>query len=174
MLLSCVQLCNPTDCSLPGSSVHEILQARILEYVTFPFSRDQMFPTQGSNPGLLHWQADSLPSEPPEMPSISITDLTASHCSQQNEIHRSQHGIQGLHDVVWTDRSSSLLTSTLLNPLFQQYKTTHHSQSMFALSCLCIFACVVPITIIVPPWFSTRKKHLQSLSSNVIFIKSSS
>ena len=100
-----------------------------------------MFPTQGSNPGLLHWQADSLPSEPPETPSISITDLTASPCSQQNETHRSQHGIQGLHDVVWTDHSSSFLTSTLLNPLFQQCKTTHHSEHVCTFlplhRCLC-------------------------------------
>ena len=28
---SCPTLCNPMDCSLPGSSVHEILQVRILE-----------------------------------------------------------------------------------------------------------------------------------------------
>ena len=33
-------LWNPTDCSPPGSSVHRILQARILEWVTIPFSRD--------------------------------------------------------------------------------------------------------------------------------------
>ena len=32
-------LCKPIDCSLPGSSVHEILQARILEWVAIPFSR---------------------------------------------------------------------------------------------------------------------------------------
>ena len=32
-LLSRVQLCDPMDCSLPGSSVHGILQARILEWV---------------------------------------------------------------------------------------------------------------------------------------------
>ena len=32
-------LCNPVDCNLPGSSVHGILQARILEWVTVPFSR---------------------------------------------------------------------------------------------------------------------------------------
>ena len=32
-------LCDHTDCSLPGSSVHEILQARILEWVSMPFSR---------------------------------------------------------------------------------------------------------------------------------------
>ena len=31
--------CDPMDCSLPGSSVHEILQARILEWVAIPFSR---------------------------------------------------------------------------------------------------------------------------------------
>ena len=35
----CPTLCNPTDCSLPDSSVHGILQARILEWVVIPFSR---------------------------------------------------------------------------------------------------------------------------------------
>ena len=32
-------LCDPMDCSPSGSLVHEILQARILEWVAFPFSR---------------------------------------------------------------------------------------------------------------------------------------
>ena len=36
---SCPTLCNPVDCSLPGSSVHEILQARILEWVAISFSK---------------------------------------------------------------------------------------------------------------------------------------
>ena len=35
----CLALCNPKDCSLTGSSVHRILQARILEWVTIPFFR---------------------------------------------------------------------------------------------------------------------------------------
>ena len=35
----CLTLCNPMDCSLPVSSVHGILQARILEWVAIPFSR---------------------------------------------------------------------------------------------------------------------------------------
>ena len=35
----CPTLCNPRDDSLPGSSVHGILQARILEWVAIPFSR---------------------------------------------------------------------------------------------------------------------------------------
>ena len=36
---SCPTLCNPVDCSPPGSSVHGILQARILGWVAIPFSR---------------------------------------------------------------------------------------------------------------------------------------
>ena len=36
---SCPTLCDPVDCSPPGSSVHEILQARILEWVAILFSR---------------------------------------------------------------------------------------------------------------------------------------
>jgi len=36
---SCSTLCNLVDCSPPGSSVHGILQARILEWVAMPFSR---------------------------------------------------------------------------------------------------------------------------------------
>ena len=67
---SCVQLCNPIDCSPPGSSVHRILQARTLEWVTISSSRG-IFPTQGSNPSLshlLHWQADSLSLVPPGKP----------------------------------------------------------------------------------------------------------
>ena len=39
LLQSCTILCNLMDCSPPGSSVHGILQARILEWVAIPFSR---------------------------------------------------------------------------------------------------------------------------------------
>ena len=38
-LQSCPILCDPVDCNLPDSSVHGILQARILEQVAMPFSR---------------------------------------------------------------------------------------------------------------------------------------
>ena len=44
----CPTLCNPMDCSLPGSSVHEILQARTLEWVTLPSSGD--LPDPGIDP----------------------------------------------------------------------------------------------------------------------------
>ena len=50
---SCPTLCSPRDCSPPGSSVHGILQARILGWGAISSSRG-IFPTQGSNPGLPH------------------------------------------------------------------------------------------------------------------------
>ena len=37
---SCPTLCHPMDCSLPGSPVHRILLARILEWVAMPYSRE--------------------------------------------------------------------------------------------------------------------------------------
>ena len=42
---SCLTLCDPMDCSPPGSSVHGILQARILEWVSIHFSRGSSWPT---------------------------------------------------------------------------------------------------------------------------------
>ena len=47
---SYLTLCNPMDCSLPGSSVHWIFQARILEWVAIPFSGGS---SQHRSPGLL-------------------------------------------------------------------------------------------------------------------------
>ena len=49
---SYLTLCDPMGCSPPGSSVHGILQARILEWVATVLQG--IFLTQGSNPGLLH------------------------------------------------------------------------------------------------------------------------
>ena len=52
---SCVQLfVTPMDCSPPGSSVHEILQVGIPEWVAISFSRASSQPPQGSDLSLLH------------------------------------------------------------------------------------------------------------------------
>ena len=55
---SVVSLCDPVDCSLPGSSVHGILQARILEWVAIPFSRD--LPDPGIEPRSLALKVDDF------------------------------------------------------------------------------------------------------------------
>ena len=65
---SCLTLCHSVDCSSPGPSVHGILQARILEWVTVSFSRgSSWFMIEPGSPAL---QADYLPPEPPGKPSI--------------------------------------------------------------------------------------------------------
>ena len=65
---SCPTLGYPVD-----HTVHGILQARILEWVAFPFSRD--LPNPGIKPVcllcFLHWQAGSLPLQPPGKPPSS-------------------------------------------------------------------------------------------------------
>ena len=58
---SCLTLCDPMGYSLPVSSVHRILQARIVE--SFPSPGD--LPNQGIKPRSSPLEADSLSSEPP-------------------------------------------------------------------------------------------------------------
>ena len=80
----CPALCDPVDCSRSGSSVHGILQARILEWGAIPSSRGSSRPRGGTR---IFWglpdsgmeprgspalQADSVPSEPPGKP-VSYT-----------------------------------------------------------------------------------------------------
>ena len=69
---SCLTLCDPMDCSQPGSSVHGILQANNTG-VGCHAPLQGILLIQGSNMHLLcllHWQAGSLPLAPPEKPRI--------------------------------------------------------------------------------------------------------
>ena len=68
----CPVLSNFMNCSLPGSSVHGILQARILEGVAIPFSREKHLINPRSKSGSPALQADSLPSEPPGKPLSAV------------------------------------------------------------------------------------------------------
>ena len=118
-------LCNPMDYSLPGSSVHEILQARIPEWAAIPFSG-----IESKSPAL---QADSLPSEPWEKhPSpnyaqlncffaVPVLPLSRNHNSPlltQSEtlglswLSSTQHGIYFMKNWFY------LLTLTDLPPFF--------------------------------------------------------
>ena len=45
---SCLTLCDPTDCSSPGFSVHGVAQARILGWVAIPSSRGSSWPRDGA------------------------------------------------------------------------------------------------------------------------------
>ena len=67
---SCSTLCDSTNCSPPGSFVHGILQARMLEWVAMLYSRGSFQP--GTEPtsltSNLHWQAGPLPLAPSGKP----------------------------------------------------------------------------------------------------------
>ena len=87
---SCLILCDPMDCSLPGSTVHGILQARILEWAAVPFSRDLPNPgTEHRSPTL---KVDSLPSEHQGSPETRIA------------IHKSSYT-----KILWASWKASLL-----------------------------------------------------------------
>ena len=62
---SCPTLCDPMDCSPPGSSVLGILQATILEWVLILLCR-------GSSQSKSALEADSLPSEPPDHHAVCL------------------------------------------------------------------------------------------------------
>ena len=64
-LLLCLTLCNPMDCSPPGSSVHGILQPRILEWVAVSSSRDL------PDPGI-----ESAPLMSPALAGVFFTSVT--------------------------------------------------------------------------------------------------
>ena len=85
----CLALCNPMDWSPPGSSVHEILQAIILEKVALLSSRGSPRPKRSSwlrdlNPcllRLLHWQEGSLPLGSPSVSRyINIITTLSPEC----------------------------------------------------------------------------------------------
>ena len=90
---SLTRLCNTLDCSPPGSSVHRILQARILKWVAIPFSR--RFPNPGIKPGSLALQADALTSEPPGKPTDKEINI---ECRKK---------------VIWFDQRQSSISSDI-------------------------------------------------------------
>jgi len=63
-------LCDPMDSSLPGSSVHGVLLARVLEWVVMPSSRGSSWPRDWTHVSLclLHWHMGSLPWAPAGKP----------------------------------------------------------------------------------------------------------
>ena len=92
---SCPILCDPKDCSLPGSSVHGTLQARILEWVALPFSRGS---SQPRSPALL---ADSLLSEPPgtSLRQVQFSSVAHSCPTLCNPMNRSTPGLPVHHQL---------------------------------------------------------------------------
>ena len=99
---SCLTLCDPMDCSLPGFSIHGIFQARILEWVAISFSRRSSNP--GIKPRFPALQADALPSEP--LGNNGMTNLDSIIKTQRlyfaNKGPSSQsYGFSSIHVWMW-------------------------------------------------------------------------
>ena len=92
MLSHSVMSCNPMDCSPPVSSVHGILQARILEWV-LPCPPPEDLPNPGIEPRFPALQVDSLLSEPPGKPKAGWEE-------HYNNDQKKQREIQGLRQIL--------------------------------------------------------------------------
>ena len=72
---SCPTLCDPMDCSLPGSSVHGIFQARVLEWVAISFSKRSSQPRDGTRVSRIAGRRFTIWATR-EKVSTSLTDST--------------------------------------------------------------------------------------------------
>ena len=82
---SCPTLCNPKDCSPPGSSVHGILQARILEWVAISFSRGSSYLRDWTQVSCVFYIAgECSTTEPPGKPKTHIVSII--HTGSRTEV----------------------------------------------------------------------------------------
>ena len=119
---SCLTLCNPMDCSPPGSSVHGILQARILEWVAIMFSKSFLqFSVGGWGcvPSLLFTWGQTMV----EVKKIMATSIKRSHaCTATLSAPRPASGHRWPRPPreapghLWASLGQSLVGSLLLSP----------------------------------------------------------
>ena len=136
------------DCIPPGCSVHGTLQAGTLEWVVILSSRG-IFPTQALNPGLLHWQADSLP----------LSHLRRSGC--ENPV--SEWSCSGFHGQKWPhlesypDSLSSLGSFPRVPDWMSIWMPDRHGRvSLFRIQVF-ISACSPPPSLFLPAFMVTVK-----------------
>ena len=100
---SCPALRDPMDYSLPGSSVHGILQERILEWISIPFSRASSGPRiELGSPAL---QADYLPSEPTYVSQFQAANVKLQNPALGRDPHKRVGRVSGLHRGVAEPRA---------------------------------------------------------------------
>ena len=131
----CPTFCEPMDHSLPGSSVHGILQARILEWVAMPSSRDSSRPRDWTQVSflLLHWQTGSLPLVPPGKPC---------HSTIYPKTWQFIIAFFFFYDTVWI----ILIHSLLVLPGIAATAITINPPKTQALKCACHYLCRILLT----------------------------
>ena len=118
-LQSCVTLCDHMDCSPPGSSVHGILQASILEWVAMPFSRGSSWPRDWTHIylHLLHCRRILYPLSHLGSPSLRY--------QRENQVEKSTRKLKGL-----TWKRFELEESKLKYPSCYWHRSSHWSYNI--------------------------------------------
>ena len=114
---SCLTLCDPVD-----YTVHEILQARTLEWLTYPFFRRSSQP-RDQNPGLPHCRQVLLTAEPQGKPK----NTGVGNLSLLQRIFPTQESNQGLLHCRWILYHLSYEGSPLLTRKTQFTKNSVHN-----------------------------------------------
>ena len=83
-----VRLCNPTNCSPPGSSVHGILQARILEWIAIPFSRGSSWPKAWTQDWGIGWITPFWASSSPYIKRVCCFQIRLPNISWSNAANK--------------------------------------------------------------------------------------
>ena len=116
---SCSTLCDPVDCSPPGSSVHGILQIRIVEWVAMLFSRGYSWPSDWTQVSCITGR--SLPSEPRDSQSHYYSGLKEAYL--MHFLWKVQHNLLAC-------RNSKQHLSTTLGSHFKQRNNPKHKNEL--------------------------------------------
>ena len=129
---SCPTLCNPMDCSLPGSSVHRILQARILEWVAMPSSRGSSQPRDRTKSLRMSWDLLTFKSSLLNCMGDCIPLWSGfSGCPESHHFTASTPGHTLLYKVpLWKLEKSgpSFICCSMGTGLGEQFETSNKSQ----------------------------------------------
>ena len=99
----CLTLCDPMDCSPPGSSVHGILQARVLEWIAISFSRGSSWPRDWIRVScigrrvLYHWATSKVP----------LITMSRSHFKGKQGCHTSINSQTYMSKITYVYKSKS-------------------------------------------------------------------
>ena len=109
---SCLPLCNPMDCSLPGSSIHGIFQARILEWFAISFSRGSSQPGDRTQVSLLAGRYFTIWATRKTMSFRTLEDMSLSKFWEIMKDRETWHGVE--NNQIWPSNWSTTIWGNLL------------------------------------------------------------
>ena len=113
---SCPTLCDPMDCSLPGSSVHGVLQARVLEWVAISFSRGSFQPRDQTRISCIAGRCFTLWTTREDLSSVQFSSVTQSCPTLWDPINRSTPGLPVHHQLLEFTQTHTHQVSDAIQP----------------------------------------------------------